>query len=957
MAAVTAAATILNHCHFASFPIRMFHAPPSDEEIVTFIKELGHKSNIKSVTDVVVDQMHQPWRTFTSIINKCLSRKITGLDKIRLSSAQILWGTYYNKNVDFVELLLEDFVFQIDNKDHKKQEKMYYPRFTKVIIHHFISKDKSISMRNIIFMHTVCDDSVLGTLRFVSKSDEYQVYGALLPERMSNQQLRDSPAYKTYLSFATGAATPKKAKKFKKLAYPSKKKTLVAIEEPAEKPAKKPATRRQYAGGADLESEVPDEPKGKSIDTSEGTGLKPGVLDVSKADSSKSEYESWGDSDDDNNDDDQQSDDERTESDNDDKAADINKTNDEEEDEFVHTPDDYVPTNDENIDDEEYDHINEEMYSDVNVEMKDTELEGEGKDDEEMTNAGYVDAECENVNQVVSSDQVKDVVRAIILNFDNIPSGDTEIISMMDVKVQHEDPSIQTSPLLTLPVTNEVKTLRNINHGSAIRAAVKSKVPIVVKEYLGTSLDDALHKHKALYHALIESILEDEDATDKGVADNLKKIKSDNANRDEGPPARPDQGLKMKKTSKETEPSKKAKSTRASKCTTKSQPKSTGKFAQAKETVFEAGDTQVPHDLREDTGNTDELPVVNVDPKDWFKKLERPPTPDPEWNEGKSVKNKPTQKWICDLAKAKKPSKTFDDLMSTPIYFSAFVMNYLSYVELDYNMEECYKALTDQLDWNNPEGGSTGRTYTTYLTKTNAAKYDMKGIEDMVLYTGDPTDKDSTGMLPKGCPNIISDQKLYKFKEGNFPRLHLNDIEDMLLLVVQNRLFNLEHNVIVHFTAALCMFTRRIVIQKRVEDLQLGVESYQKKLNISKPRTREEDLSRISPYTTLLNPQGVIYEHKLNRKRLMRSDELYKFNDGTLQSVRDTIHDMAANLRMGYNKAMSNRIWTHLDKTRSHIIVKEIDHQLRERRLMRSLEKFVGGRHYGEDLRLLRRTI
>ncbi|GKG34665.1 hypothetical protein Tco_0437361, partial [Tanacetum coccineum] len=44
------------------------------------------------------------------------------------------------------------------------------------------------------------------------------------------------------------AATPKKAKKFKKLAYPFKKKTLVAIEEPTEKPAKKPATRRQSDG-------------------------------------------------------------------------------------------------------------------------------------------------------------------------------------------------------------------------------------------------------------------------------------------------------------------------------------------------------------------------------------------------------------------------------------------------------------------------------------------------------------------------------------------------------------------------------------------------------------------------------------------------------------------------------------------------------------------------------------
>ncbi|GKD22649.1 hypothetical protein Tco_1224352 [Tanacetum coccineum] len=57
----------------------------SDEEIISFIKELGHKGDIKSIT--VVDHMYQLWRTFTSIINKCLSEKIIGLDKLRLSRA------------------------------------------------------------------------------------------------------------------------------------------------------------------------------------------------------------------------------------------------------------------------------------------------------------------------------------------------------------------------------------------------------------------------------------------------------------------------------------------------------------------------------------------------------------------------------------------------------------------------------------------------------------------------------------------------------------------------------------------------------------------------------------------------------------------------------------------------------------------------------------------------------
>ncbi|GJW32865.1 hypothetical protein Tco_0052897 [Tanacetum coccineum] len=105
-------------------------------------------------------------------------------------------------------------------------------------------------------------------------------------------------------------------------------------------------------------------------------------------------------------------------------------------------------------------------------------------------------------------------------------------------------------------------------------------------------------KQRALYHALMESILEDEDAMDEGVADKLKKKKHNNVDKDEGPSAGSDGGLKRRKISKDTELSKKAKSTETSKGiskgTSKSQPKSTIKSAQAEETVFEVGDTQEP---------------------------------------------------------------------------------------------------------------------------------------------------------------------------------------------------------------------------------------------------------------------------------------------------------------------------------------------------------------------------
>ncbi|GKC48597.1 hypothetical protein Tco_1071342, partial [Tanacetum coccineum] len=130
----------------------------------------------------------------------------TGLDRLRESRAQIFLGMYNKKNVDYVALLWEDFMYQADNKEisSARKEHMPYPRFTKVIISHFISKDKTISMRNMINLHTIRNDSLL--------------------------------------DFATGKDTPKKGRKVKKVASPSRKLSPVLEEEPAEKPkrAKKP---------------------------------------------------------------------------------------------------------------------------------------------------------------------------------------------------------------------------------------------------------------------------------------------------------------------------------------------------------------------------------------------------------------------------------------------------------------------------------------------------------------------------------------------------------------------------------------------------------------------------------------------------------------------------------------------------------------------------------------------
>nr|GEY67551.1 uncharacterized mitochondrial protein AtMg00810-like [Tanacetum cinerariifolium] len=124
-----------------------FDEPPFEEEILAFIQFLGHSAAIRMLTDVNINKLYQSWRYFAAIINKCLTEKSSGYDSLRLSQAQILWGLYHKRNVDYAYLMWEDFVYQIKYKNQKKSNEMYYPRFTKAIIHHFIS-DTSITPPN-----------------------------------------------------------------------------------------------------------------------------------------------------------------------------------------------------------------------------------------------------------------------------------------------------------------------------------------------------------------------------------------------------------------------------------------------------------------------------------------------------------------------------------------------------------------------------------------------------------------------------------------------------------------------------------------------------------------------------------------------------------------------------------------------------------------------------------------
>ncbi|GKD12096.1 hypothetical protein Tco_1196503 [Tanacetum coccineum] len=506
------------------------------------------------------------------------------------------------------------------------------------------------------------------------------------------------------------------------------------------------------------------------------------------------------------------------------------------------------------------------------------------------------------------------------------------------------------------------------------------------------------NEQKNLYKALVDAYKSDKLILDTYGDTILFKRRRDDEDKDEEPSAGSNRGSKRRRAGKEPE-STSAPKDKTSKTTRKSTEgsKSHHKSAQAEEPMHTAEDLEEPAHQEFVTGDTKDIPDEETSQlPDWFQKPAKPPTPDRDWNKTLPAAHGPVQPWLSTLAQKEDTRESFNELMDTPLDFSAFMMNRLkvdtltpellagptfelmkgsckSLVELEYFLEEVYKATTNQLDWINPEGqqyphdlrkplplipnsrghqvipfdhfinndlmylsgGVSSRKYITSVTTTKAADYGhIKWIEDLVpnrMWSQVPVSYDKHALWGishwgrkrqqfygfavnrESARDVYSKRRiivLYKLKEGDFKRLHIQDIEDMPLLLVQGKLKNLTVEEHLAFNVSLQMFTRSIIIQRRVEDLQLGVKSYQKKLNLTKPDT------------------------------LMRIDELYKFSDGTLNDVRTALDDRLKGIRMKY---LPQTIWRHSDRDKARAMIQIIDKQLKTRKIMRSLE-LVGDR-------------
>nr|GEV12775.1 hypothetical protein [Tanacetum cinerariifolium] len=469
-------------------PNQEFVELPSEKELLSFIKEVGYSGKCDMLSAICTDQVHS-------------------LQEHLLLS---LTGAFMGRQQDLI-----DFMYQADNKDisstHK--EHMPYPRFTKVIIDRFISKDKTISMRNIINLHTVRDDSLLGTLKFVSKTDDTQKFGALIHDGMINQDIKDSKAYKTYYDFATGKVTPKIVRKFNKIALPSRKLSPVKEAEPVKmaKRVKRHAKKSIVMPTAvvvirDTPGESVSKKKAPAkVDRGKGIEL---LFDATLLEAAKGDNEDESDdiNNDDNDDDNANNDDNANDDDSENKDDDGNDAHDSEQNDsddddenpsFTLKDYDKEEHDEEYESDDDYENMYEEkdddLYKDVDVKSLGAEQEKERKGDEEMTDADQNVSQEKSYEQVVEdahmtltssqktessklSSSVSSDFASKFLILDNVPPVVNEVASMMNSKNRQEESSTQAPSFFTVSETAISET--STTHTTTVPPTISMITPL-----------------------------------------------------------------------------------------------------------------------------------------------------------------------------------------------------------------------------------------------------------------------------------------------------------------------------------------------------------------------------------------------------------------------------------------------------------------------------------------------
>nr|GFB04743.1 hypothetical protein [Tanacetum cinerariifolium] len=321
-------------------------------------------------------------------------------------------------------------------------------------------------------------------------------------------------------------------------------------------------------------------------------------------------------------------------------------------------------------------------------------------------------------------------LRNIDENMKKIIKG--QVKSQVKEQVLHILPRIEESVNATL----EAEVLTRSSHSSRTSYAIAADlsemelIKILIKKMEGNNSIQRSDEQRNLYKVLVEAYVADKAILDTyGESTILKRRREDDDQ--EGPSARSDRGSKRQIEGEEHASASTPFET-ATESAGRSITRSQSRQLSASESAFVEEPVQTTCQMEEPlhpvfkTGADDQPIVQTSQHPEWFSLPKRPPSPDRDWNKTLPATQGDAQSWISELARQTDAGSSFNELLDTPIDFSNFIMNRLrvatltpellagptyelmrgscnSLIELEYHLEEVYKATTDQLDWVNPE--------------------------------------------------------------------------------------------------------------------------------------------------------------------------------------------------------------------------------------------------------------
>nr|GEX97525.1 integrase, catalytic region, zinc finger, CCHC-type, peptidase aspartic, catalytic [Tanacetum cinerariifolium] len=186
--------------------------PANTNALINFVNNLGYPKVVRTLSAIVTNDMFQPWRALTTIINLCLTGKASGFERPRASVLQILWGIVNRAQIDYTERMWEEFTQSIhsfgeDKKNlalHTQGKKKANPivipsiRFTKLIIHHLQSKHK-FHPRPDSPLHLPYEEYIIGYLKFSAKGTKREVFRMPIPNELIIADIQGEQYYKECL--------------------------------------------------------------------------------------------------------------------------------------------------------------------------------------------------------------------------------------------------------------------------------------------------------------------------------------------------------------------------------------------------------------------------------------------------------------------------------------------------------------------------------------------------------------------------------------------------------------------------------------------------------------------------------------------------------------------------------------------------------------------------------------